>query len=127
MSALIFDLMGVPEELIGLDYAITRIGTEPFREKLLPAALKAFGGGEKMSFSAATAAAAAAAAAPEVLDIDATSGLREFLSTDAEVMVDFVDRVRREYGGAEGYLTQRLGFSKEQVEQIREKLRPKRV
>lgn len=107
ISALILDLMGVPAEQIGLEYALTRIGTEPFREKLLPAALKSFG-----------------ANPTEGVDLS-RPGMRELLGTRAEVMVDFVGHLQREYGGAQGYLADRLGFSEDEVGQIREKLRPK--
>ncbi|KAK1770726.1 protein-tyrosine phosphatase [Phialemonium atrogriseum] len=112
MSALILDLMGVPAEQIAQEYALTRIGTEPFREMLLPIVLKAYGAG------------AAVAGGGGAADLN-TPGMREFLSTDAAVMVDFVGRLRREHGGAEGYLRDSLGFSEKEVAQIRERLRPK--
>lgn len=112
MSALILDLMGVPAEQIAQEYALTRIGTEPFREMLLPVVLKTYGAG------------AAVAGGGGAADLN-TPGMREFLSTDAAVMVDFVGRLRTEHGGAEGYLRDSLGFSEEEVAQIRERLRPK--
>ena len=106
MSALLLDLMGVPVEVIGKEYALTRIGSEPFRQKLLPAALKKF-----------------ARTGVDSID-EGGPGLREFFSTDAGAMVDFIIHVQHEYGGAEGYLKTYLGFSAEDLEEIKNKLKP---
>jgi hypothetical protein len=121
MSALILDLMGVPAERIGLEYALTRIGTEPFREKLLPVALKSYG-------SATTATPGATEGNVDKKEgqggFDLSSpGLREALGTNAAVMVDFIDHLQRKYGGAKGYMMGQLGFSEEEVGQIRDRLK----
>ncbi|VUC27261.1 unnamed protein product [Clonostachys rosea] len=109
MAALILDLMGAPAEMIAEEYALTRIGTEPFREALLPAFIKSLAtpGGEGNTY-----------------DGIETPGLRQLLSSSKEVMVDFVERLRSKYGGAEGYLSQYLKFSADEIREIRANLKP---
>ncbi|GKZ84920.1 hypothetical protein AnigIFM56816_010480 [Aspergillus niger] len=120
MAALILDLMGVSAQLIGEEYALTRVGLEPVREKILPAAIKSFGG---------TGATGNNGAIEEVghnaipLDL-ASPGLRALLSASAAVMVDFVQHLRDKYGGAEGYLKQQLGFLDHEVREIKNNIKP---
>lgn len=121
MSALILDLMGVPAELIGLEYALTRIGTEPFREKLLPVALQSYA----TSTAGATDGGTGKKEGAGGVDLS-TPGLRELLGTNAAVMVDFVGHLHQQHGGARGYLTGPLGFSEEEVRQIQAKLQPRK-
>lgn len=118
MAALILDLMRAPAQLIGDEYALTRIGTEPFVEELLPAAVESFGG-----IAAPEGSADKAGFLRGKLAVG-SPGMRELLSTSAAVMVDFVGHLRREYGGAEGYMKTHLGFSDDQVEEVRDNLRP---
>ncbi|CAI6099774.1 unnamed protein product [Clonostachys chloroleuca] len=109
MAALILDLMGAPAKVIAEEYALTRIGTEPFREALLPAFVKSLATDEGEDNSNA--------------GIE-TPGLRHLLSSSKEVMADFVERLRSKYGGAEGYLSQYLKFSEDEIKEIRENLEP---
>ncbi|GJN83149.1 hypothetical protein PLIIFM63780_006697 [Purpureocillium lilacinum] len=130
MAALILDLLGAPIDVIADEYALTRIGTEPWREKLLPVALRSFG--VQASTAAPDPRAVSgdgetkdqeAAGGEVTVDIE-TPGMREMLGTYAAVMKRFVERLRGEYGGAEGYMKNHLGFSDTDVAQIRANLRP---
>lgn len=121
MAALILDLMGAPAELIGEEYALTRIGLDPFLEKLLPAALKSLGGAVGADNTHGAAGGYAAS-----LDMS-SPGVKAFLSTSALIMVDFVDNVRKKYGGVEGYLKRVLEFTDLELAEIRAKLKPEQA
>ncbi|CAI7672860.1 unnamed protein product [Penicillium pancosmium] len=107
MAALILDLMGAPAQVIADEYALTRIGIEPFREELLHEAVRHF---------------AAKLGQPE-LNVD-TPGVCEMLGSSSASMIAFVKHLREDLDGAEGYLRKSLGFSEHDVEAIRQNLRP---
>ncbi|GKU07837.1 unnamed protein product [Fusarium langsethiae] len=118
MTALILELMGAPVQLIAEEYALTRIGVEPFREKLWPAVIESYGGpvasDQQLNH-----------AAPVQRSLNIKSpGLRDMLGIASEVMVGFIEQLRNKYGGAKGYLTECLGFTNDQIRQIQDNLRP---
>lgn len=118
MAALILDLMGAPAEVIADEYALTRIGTEPFREKLLPAAMKGFGGIPTDPNDIARGlrnGMVPGLSAP---------GMRELLSTRAETMLHFVNHLRTVHGGAYGYAKAHLGLSEADLRKIKSRLDP---
>jgi hypothetical protein len=107
-------LVDAPPEDIALDYALTRIGVEPFREYLLNALLQQMGRENDMS-------------ALEEPGMEALCGVRG-LSILAVLdwmgekwKVESGDSKSR-YPGVEGYLRQELGFSSEEVTQIKKSL-----
>jgi hypothetical protein len=111
--------MDVPADIIGLDYALTRIGVEPYRDVLLPAALN----------SLSRLAGMKVEAKPGHVNLEETisiqPGMKEFLSMEAGIMVDFLKYLHDTCGGACGYLTTRLGFTESDIRAIRGKLTPK--
>ena len=113
MSALILDLMGAPANIIADEYALTRIGVEPFRVKMLPAAILSFAGIELADRDEDS----------QVQDGLKVPGVRGILSSHAEVMADFMGVLKTKYGGAEGYLRDYLGFGVDDIRQIRDNLR----
>ncbi|KAK2608600.1 hypothetical protein QQS21_002826 [Conoideocrella luteorostrata] len=115
MSALILDLMGAPASVIAEEYALTRIGVEPLRETMLPVVVLELSGVVQADHEDAAAAVQRGLQVP---------GVRGVLSSDAGVMVDFVERLKENHGGAEGYLTNKLGFVEADIMQIRDNLRP---
>ena len=110
MTALILDLMGAPAEVIAQEYALTRIGTEPLRGTLLPAIVTQMAGLDATEGS--------------VEQGMKVPGLREFLSSSADVMLDFVSRLKDNYSGAEGYCRTHLGLTDADVDEIKGNLRP---
>ena len=109
LAALILDLVGVPAEIIALEYALTRIGVEPFKEVLLPGALRSFGLGEGQGLAEAAN----------------TPGAKELLTINEGIMLDFYAYLKEKYGGAEGYLLTRLGFDESGISKIRARLSSK--
>jgi len=103
--------MGAPTELIALEYALTRIGVEPFREKLQPLAIKGLGG-------------IADATEADLAEIAQRPGIRQLLSIDADAMADFMDYFKEKHGGSETYLKTRLGLFDTDIEKIKMKLSP---
>ncbi|KID67000.1 Tyrosine-protein phosphatase [Metarhizium brunneum] len=114
MSALVLDLMRAPVPVIAEEYALTRVGTEPFRAKMLPAAILGFAG----------IALEDGDGGSTVQNGLKVPGVREILGSRAEIMADFMEGLETRYGGAEGYLRERLGFSEDDVRRIRDNLRP---
>ncbi|KAG8944478.1 hypothetical protein FRC04_001790 [Tulasnella sp. 424] len=100
-AMLILDLIGVSDEEIIKDYALTRVGGEPMREMMV----KRF--------------------APLLQDPEVGEASINALSCRPSVMRATLDMLREEYGGAAGYLKDRLGFSAEDVAKIIENLTSK--
>lgn len=97
-SMLILDLIGVSDEEIAKDYALTRIGLETSRDTLI-------------------------ARFQHLLDNpDSRPGAENAFSSRVSVMQAFLKVLRQSYGGAEGYLKDRLGFPDEDIRKIRESL-----
>jgi protein tyrosine/serine phosphatase len=86
--------------VIAEDYAVTRVGIEPQRV-FLTGMIKKW-----------------------KPDLDETTpGFNDFLSIKSSYMLAFLEAVRKEYGGIEGYLQSRLKFSQEDIEKIQEKIK----
>ncbi len=114
LSALILDLMGAPLELIGLEYAITKIGGQHMKEKMLPKAFAFLGAPLDGSLADLT----------EILR--QRPEVRGYMTTSADAMVDFVVVVLHgKYGGSEGYLRGCLGLSEADIAAVRKNLAPR--
>lgn len=107
LAALILSLAGVPDDQIAFDYALTRIGIEPQK-----AQLTAFVKWWKPEWT------------PE------TPGMKGFSNVRAEYMVKFLQDAKSVYATddqtstwAADYLHAQLGFSKNDIGNIRENLR----
>ncbi|KAJ5318606.1 Protein-tyrosine phosphatase active site protein [Penicillium atrosanguineum] len=107
MAALILNLMGAPAPVVADEYALTRIGIEPFREELLHEALEHLAPKHDQTETSAY-----------------IQGVREMLGSYPAVMIAFMEHLRLNFDGAEGYLRNFLGFSQQDVEAIRQNLRP---
>ncbi|KAG8933223.1 hypothetical protein FRC01_010374 [Tulasnella sp. 417] len=100
-AMLILDLIGVPDEEIVKDYALTRVGCEPMREMMTG------------RFSSL------------LLDPEVGEATISALSCKPSFMRATLKMLREEYGGAAGYLKDRLGFSAEDVAKIIDNLTSK--
>jgi protein tyrosine/serine phosphatase len=122
LAALIHALIDSPEEVIALDYGITRIGAEPFRERLLKALLQQMG---RISDDMG----------PEQLQYE--PGLEEMCGVRALTILAFLKSMNGKYGatgevmggygaysGAKGYLIQELGLNIDDLEKIKRNLTP---
>ncbi|KAI0141710.1 protein-tyrosine phosphatase-like protein [Xylariaceae sp. FL1272] len=87
-GGLLLALAGASEDIILLDWLLSRIGTEPVREMLLAFAKK---GTESSG--------------------EAQAGFLNLVSLKRSCWQAFVKGVNREYGGFEKFVTDRLGFS----------------
>lgn len=92
-------LAGADPETVIFDFMLSRIGTEPAREKLLAFALKGTGA--------------------ESTD---TPGFRNMCNLRPAGWTAFVRAAEDAYGGFEGYVTKTLGFSEEELATIRRNL-----
>lgn len=92
-------LAGGDSEAIIFDFMLSRIGTEPAREKLLAFAMKGSG----------------------AESIDAP-GFHNMCSLKPAGWAAFVQAAEEEYGGFEGYVTKTLGFSEEDLVTIKTNL-----
>lgn len=101
LAALTLLLVGRPHEEIIHDYLLTRVGLESVRENLTMA-LGLHAGSNHLS--------------PEAIGMLELSGVR------AHTMASFLKTFESTYGGVHGYLTDRLGFSADDVEQMRRNL-----
>ncbi|KIO30405.1 hypothetical protein M407DRAFT_153800 [Tulasnella calospora MUT 4182] len=101
-AMLILDLIGVPDEEIVKDYALTRVGVEPVREMMMTTRF-----------------------APLLLEPEVREATVSGMSCKPSAMRATLKMLREEYGGAAGYLKDRLGFSAEGVAKIIENLSSK--
>jgi protein tyrosine/serine phosphatase len=101
LSALIMLLIDTPEEEIIHDYMLTRAALENVRENLTQALALHFGTDHLV---------------PEAIGMLELSGVR------AHAMAAFLKTFESTYDGIEGYLTKSLGFSPEDLEQMRHNL-----
>lgn len=93
-------LAGASTETIKRDYMLSRIGTEPAREKLLAFALASVG-----------------AASPDA------PGFSNLVALRPEYWDAFVEGIGERFGSIEGYVTDGLCFSQESLEMIKKNLR----
>ncbi|KAI8633798.1 protein-tyrosine phosphatase-like protein [Xylariaceae sp. FL1651] len=98
-SGLLLALAGASEDAIALDWQLSRIGTEPVRAMLLEFARKG------------TDASG-----------DDQPGFYNLVSLRKTCWQAFVKGVEREYGGFEKFVTDKLGFSKEDLVRIKKNL-----
>lgn len=98
-AGLLMSLAGGSAETVALDYMLTRLGSEPVHEMLLTRALLETG----------------------CEDIEAP-GFYNLCSLRMTSWDAFLKELQSVYGGFEGYVTSHLGFSKNEVEQIKKNL-----
>ena len=96
LIALVLKLVGVADELVADEYALTEMGLREWREGIVKLLLTS-----------------------EELKGDEVK-IRRMLSARREVMVAWLVVLRKRYGGAEGYLKTNLGFTDEEIARIRE-------
>lgn len=105
-------LAGYDEETVETDFLLSRIGIEVAREQLLEFARKnteglgGSGGGADGS----------------PVDFDAVPGFYNLASLKVSCWRTFIESVKREYGGFEGYVTRVLGFSDEDLVKVKRNL-----
>ncbi|RPB20498.1 hypothetical protein L211DRAFT_792048 [Terfezia boudieri ATCC MYA-4762] len=97
ICALILMLAGVRDEDIAKEYAYTAEGLASVKEGMLQYLMK-----DKAS-----------------MDGGGRERAENMLNSKPESMLRFVEIVRSEYGGVEGYMMNTLGFTKEEIETIR--------
>ncbi|KIM96517.1 hypothetical protein OIDMADRAFT_20830 [Oidiodendron maius Zn] len=115
LAALILALVGASKEEIAHDYALTRVGVDPFRTHLLGVVLKMLGMSEEDALKA--------------------PGFEELCGAKGQIILAFLDwmdekwgaggkaSASAEYPGVEGYLTEELHFTAEEVNKIRSNLK----
>jgi protein tyrosine/serine phosphatase len=115
LAAMILALADAPDEVIAQDYAMTRIGMEPFREHLLGVLLKQVGKSEVEAYE--------------------EPGFAEMCGVKGQTILAFLQWMNREWGTAEGkadtthgngrysgvsgYLIEELDFTVDDLEKIR--------
>jgi protein tyrosine/serine phosphatase len=113
LAALILALVDTPPDIITKDYALTRIGIEPFREKLLGILLQMMGRESQ----------------GEEFD---EPGMEALCGVRGPTIIAFLEWMEEKWGafgtsslylGVDGYLREELGFSSEDLESIRRTLR----
>ncbi|KAF2184319.1 hypothetical protein K469DRAFT_666745 [Zopfia rhizophila CBS 207.26] len=100
LAAVILGLAGTPNNIIAHNYALTRLAIEPHREALT-ATLRMWH--KDWSYD--------------------TPGMKEFSEVKASFMLGALGMVKQKYGGMEGYVKNRLGFSEEEVQKIKKVLK----
>ena len=115
LAALILALVGASKEEIAHDYSLTRVGVDPFRTHLLGVLLKMLGMSED--------------------DALKEPGFEELCGAKGQIILAFLGWMDEkwgagakvsagaEYPGVEGYLTEELHFTAEEVNKIRSNLK----
>lgn len=102
-------LAGYDARIIQTDFLLSRIGYEPAREQLIRFALDGTG--------------VDAANIPDLAQLfDSVPGFYNLASLKPIYWDAFVQAVDKQYGGFEGYATQVLGFSEDDLTTIRKNL-----
>lgn len=96
---MLLSLAGAPSRVVSLDYMLSRIGTEPVRGALLEFAMAGTG-----------------------CETISQPGFYNFCQLREESWDAFVQGVQKEYGGFEGFVTNRLGISAEDLASIKSNL-----
>lgn len=107
LAGLLETLAGYDEETVQTDFLLSRIGIEVARDHLLGFARKYSAGLESDDPSAG---------------FDDVPGFYNLVSLKVSCWNAFVEAVRGEYGGFEGYVTRVLGFSSEDLDMIKRNL-----
>lgn len=99
ISGLLLSLAGVDPDTVALDFLLSRIGTEPARQQLLDFAKRGTG-----------------------IDDEDIPGFHNLCSLRISCWKQFLKGVEREFGGWNGYITETLGFSQEDLAKIKHNL-----
>ncbi|KAI0386853.1 protein-tyrosine phosphatase-like protein [Hypomontagnella monticulosa] len=99
LSGLLLTLAGASPDVVVLDYMLSRIGTEPVRMMLLDFAVAGTGAKSQEQ-----------------------PGFYNLINLRASCWKAFVDGVQKEYGGFEQFITDKLGFSKDDLAKIKANL-----
>ncbi|OAA62557.1 hypothetical protein SPI_04097 [Niveomyces insectorum RCEF 264] len=110
LAGLLLTLAGASPDVIALDYLLSRVGSEPVRDKLEQFARQGAGvmAGRKVPTAAAGAADGAAA---ETTEPPPPPGFLNLINLRVQCWDAFVAALEKEHGGFEGYVTNTLGFS----------------
>ncbi len=100
MGGLLQYLAGTSEEDAIFDYLLSRIGTEPARDKLLQFAMMSVG-----------------------IEDPETPGFLNLVSLRAEYFQAFLTALQERWGGWDGYVTKFLELSQEDLDKIKANLR----
>lgn len=100
VAGLLQTLAGTSPDDIVYDYLLSRIGTEPAREKLVKFAMASVG----------------------IEDME-TPGFVNLVDLRPEYWHAFVKEIEKLFGGFDGYVTKGLGFSDDDLEKIKKNLR----
>ncbi|KAI5120677.1 hypothetical protein M0805_006966 [Coniferiporia weirii] len=98
IAAILLSLAGVDDEVIAGDYELTRIGREPVRDMILKRLAK------------------------EPIFAENKDAALNMLTSRRETMLAFLNLLRNNYGGVEGYVQKYCGLSTEDVQIIRRNL-----
>ncbi|KAF8969321.1 protein-tyrosine phosphatase-like protein [Flammula alnicola] len=98
MAAIILKLAGVEDEAISKDYALTRVGREPAREMIMARLSK------------------------EPLFASNNEAALNMFTCRHETMKAFLKHFDDKYGGVEEYIKRYVGFSEEEIAQIKKNL-----
>lgn len=115
LSALILALAGASREEIAQDYALTRIGVDPFRKKLLGVLLRLLGLSEENGYD--------------------VPGVEQMCGVTGQSILAVLDWMNEEWGkgeggkypGVDGYLKKELNLTEEEVGKLRSSLKPAHV
>jgi len=100
VAGLLLALAGEAADRVALDYMLSRVGTEPARERLIAFARREAG-----------------------VEDEEAPGFYNLISLRLSCWEAFLEAVRVEYGGFDRYVVDTLGFSEEDLETIRRNLR----
>ncbi|KAI1435195.1 protein-tyrosine phosphatase-like protein [Xylaria sp. CBS 124048] len=100
LGGLLLALAGASEDVIVMDWQLSRIGTEPVRPSLLEFARKGSGG----------------------ISSDDVPGFHNLVNLKRSCWRAFVLGLEKQYGGFERFVTDTLGFSQDDLAKIRENL-----
>lgn len=110
-----FQLAGVEDEFISKDYALTRVGREPAREKIMARLSK------EPLFASNNEAALNMFTCRQVIPL---SQILKRLTRDEshETMQAFLEHFDKKYGGVDEYVKRYVGFSDEEIAVIKRNL-----
>ncbi|KAI0080790.1 hypothetical protein K474DRAFT_1636729 [Panus rudis PR-1116 ss-1] len=98
IAAILLKLVGVSDEDIAEDYALTRVGREPFRQKIM------------------------ARLAKEPIFASNNEAALNMFTSRPETMLAFLKHLEDHYGGVEAYLKEYVKLTDEDIETIRQNL-----
>jgi len=99
LAGLLLTLAGADPDTIGLDFILSRVGTEPAREQLVAFAKKGAG-----------------------VESDDAPGFHNLCNLKTACWNAFLDGVNREFGGFEGFITKELGLTEQDLLTIKANL-----